>query len=207
MKKILIFAAFCLISFHILSQSTIDSIYFEPPIPTSDDTIYLYTDLTFPSTGCPLDNAGATVSDGKIIAWSHHCLGAATAICYATDTIKIDPLSAGEYTVIFSLTAGQDAIPCTPGIMVDDMDTVSIKITQSTAVIDSSPELLKIHPNPTIDMLYFSFPLPEHAALYSMSGEAILELKAETTVFDISHLDAGVYVLRSAQMAWKIIKI
>ena len=207
MKKILLFTLSLFITLQLCSQSTIDTIYFDPAIPTTADTIYLFADLTFPSTGCPLDNAGSSVVDNNIIAWTHHCIGAATAICNATDTIKIAPLAAGEYNVILSLTAGFDAIPCTPGIIVDDMDTIGLKIIESTATEDHSIEQMKIHPNPTMEYINFSSPLPAPGALFSMSGKSVLEIKAKANRINISHFEAGVYVLRCQQRAWKIIKI
>ena len=156
MKKLTLLISLFFVFQALNAQSIIDSIYFEPEVPTTNDTIYVYTDLVFPSTGCVLEEKGSSFVDGKLYAWTHHCLGAATAICETTDTFKIDPLPAGEYPMILTLTTGLGELPCTPGIIADDVDTVYFKVVQvSSTEMETSVELI-IFPNPAKDRIQFN---------------------------------------------------
>jgi len=91
-----------------------------PTNPSSNDTIYFYADLQFPSSDCQLDFASHTIVGNTIIANTQHCLGMLFAMCNATDTFMLLPLPAGSYTFDLTLTSGSGGPPCTPGIAIDD---------------------------------------------------------------------------------------
>lgn len=91
-----------------------------PTNPSSNDTIYFYADLQFPSSDCQLDFASHTIVGNTIIANTHHCLGMLSAMCNATDTFMLLPLPSGSYTFDLTLTSGFGGPPCTPGIAIDD---------------------------------------------------------------------------------------
>lgn len=91
-----------------------------PINPSSNDTIYFYADLQFPSSDCQLDFTNHTIVGNTIIANTQHCLGMLSAMCNATDTFMLLPLPVGSYTFDLTLTSGGVGPPCTPGIAIDD---------------------------------------------------------------------------------------
>ena len=52
-----------------------------------------------------------------------------SAICYNTDTFKINPLSTGTYTFDLTLSSGFGGPPCTAGIVPDDYDTITFYVS------------------------------------------------------------------------------
>ena len=76
---------------------SISSLTISPVNPNNTDTVYIYTELLFTSTGCPLDIKSYDIAGNNILASTQHCLGIATAICNTIDTFKLNPLTGGTY--------------------------------------------------------------------------------------------------------------
>ena len=129
MKKLLLLLLYVpLIGFGQM-QSSIVSLTVSPTYPTETDTIYIYASLSFSSSSCPLDVKSYGISGNNISASTQHCLGMLAAICYSTDTFKINPLPTGTYAFDLTLSSGFGGPPCTPGVVPDDYDTISFNVS------------------------------------------------------------------------------
>jgi hypothetical protein len=134
-----------------LCAQTIDNITVSPNLPTTDDSIFIFVECTFPNMSCKPFTQDVSQDSSNIYASALHCVGSLTAICTYTDTFKFTPLSAGDYTFFFTLNAGQAPEPCTPGILPYDNDSVEFTVTTATTISDIShdPLSFSIHGNLT----------------------------------------------------------
>ena len=110
-------------------QGSISSLTISPTYPTETDTVYIYAELLFSSSNCPLDIKSYIISGNNIAASTQHCLGMLATICNTIDTFKINPLSVGSYTFDLTLSSGFGGPPCTPGIIPDDYDTITFNVS------------------------------------------------------------------------------
>ena len=150
MKKLpslLVIALF--LSLNSISQ-TIVSISMTPANPNSNDSIQIIVEEMFPSGGCE-GTAYHSVNGNVINADALHCLGQLTVICTDYDTINLAPLNAGLYLFVFTLSTGQ-GIPCSPGIVPDDVDTLIFTVDNGTGIINTKYDIpFSIISNPGTD--------------------------------------------------------
>ena len=127
-------------------QGSISSLTISPTYPTETDTVYIYAELLFSSSNCPLDIKSYIISGNNIAASTQHCLGMLATICNTIDTFKINPLSAGAYTFDLTLSSGFGGPPCTPGVVPDDYDTITFNVSAFVGIEEHSTnkELIKI---------------------------------------------------------------
>jgi hypothetical protein len=185
-----------LFSFQLISaQSMILSIATEPADPSTKDTILIFAEYQFPSSACLLDSKGATPIDFQIQAYSHYCLGPLTALCHALDTFKIDPLPEGEYSFMLNLSSGMGDVPCSPGIVIDDLDTLNFTVSSLSQTEDPDQSDFYLFPNPTIDQLTFSAPLQTDANIMNISGRIIRSISSGSVSIDVADLPSGIYLL------------
>jgi type IX secretion system substrate protein len=186
----------------------INSITHVPANPASADTIYFYADLSFPSGTCNEHTQLSGVAAPYVYAGALHCLGMLTFICNYTDTFKIDPLPAGNYTFVFHLDAGGLPSPCTPGIVTGPTDSVQFTVSPVTLVsqVKSGKQDVMIFPNPagnTIKLQMsndFSNKKNKSLVIYSVEGLEIgsrkLEAGDQDSEVNISDLSNGIYFCR-----------
>ena len=127
-------------------QGSISSLTISPTYPTETDTVYIYAELLFSSSNCPLDIKSYIISGNNIAASTQHCLGMLATICNTIDTFKINPLSVGSYTFDLTLSSGFGGPPCTPGVVPDDYDTITFNVFTFVGIEEHSTnkELIKI---------------------------------------------------------------
>ena len=144
-KLILIFLCLPIIGFGQMLGS-ISSLTISPVNPNNTDTVYIYAELLFTSSGCPLDMKSHSVLGNNIVASTQHCIGIAAAICNTTDTFKINPLAEGTYTFDLTLSSGAGGPPCTAGIVADDNDVITFNVVTSVGIEEQTTkkELLKV---------------------------------------------------------------
>ena len=131
MKKItLIFLVF-VISIVKSQMSWINGISISPSNPTELDSITVFVDLSFAYSDCPLDHKYISILGNDIQSSSHHCQGPMAAICNTTDTLQLAPLPLGTYKLVHTSTSGSGAVPCTPGFVVDDVDSIYFDVVSS----------------------------------------------------------------------------
>jgi hypothetical protein len=125
--------------------SSISSFTISPVNPNNTDTVYIYAELLFTSSDCPLDMKSHSVLGNNIVASTQHCLGMLTTICNTTDTFKLNPLAVGTYTFDLTLSSGGGGPPCTAGIVPDDNDIISFSVVNSVGIEEQTTkkELLR----------------------------------------------------------------
>ena len=125
---------------------SISSLIVAPANPNNTDTVYIYAELLFTSSGCPLDFKSFNIVGNNILASTQHCIGIAAAICNTTDTFKLNPLLAGTYLFDLTLSSGGGGPPCTAGIVPDDSDLISFSVVNSVGIEEHTinKELLKV---------------------------------------------------------------
>ncbi len=124
---------------------SISSLTISPVNPNNTDTVYIYAELLFTSTGCPLDIKSYNIVGNNILASTQHCLGIAAAICNTTDTFKLNPLLAGTYLFDLTLSSRGGTPPCTAGVVPDDNDVITFNVVASVGIEEQTTkkELLR----------------------------------------------------------------
>ena len=127
-------------------QGSIISLTIFPTYPTNTDTVYVYAELAFTSSSCPLDIKSYSILGNNIVASTQHCLGMLTTICNTTDTFKLNPLALGAYIFDLTLSSGFGGPPCTPGVVPDDYDTITFNVSALVGIEEhtTNKKLLKI---------------------------------------------------------------
>lgn len=188
------------------AQSMILSLMTAPEYPTTIDTIYIYAEYQFPSSPCMLDSKGVTPVGKEILAFAHYCLGPLTALCHSIDTFKLEPLPEGEYDFVLSLSTGMGDVPCSPGIIIDDLDTLSFSVSLFSGSIDLPADDFHVFPNPTSEKLFFSKALENNGKIISIKGKEIMDIPAGATEADITILPAGVYLFRTNKATFRWVR-
>ena len=124
---------------------SISSLTISPVNPNNTDTVYIYAELLFTSSGCPLDIKSHSVLGNNIVASTQHCLGMLTAICNTTDTFKLNPLAVGTYTFDLTLSTGLGPPPCTEGIISDDNYVFTFDVVTSVGIEEQTTKKELLH--------------------------------------------------------------
>ena len=182
-KKISTGVFILLLSNLFFCQGNINSISISPSYPTINDTIYVYADLQFPNSSCEFFNSSQTITANNIEISTQHCTGMLTTICNITDTIKVNPLATGYYSLNLTLTSdiNYGVIPCNGGSNTDDFATLQFNVSDPLSVINSNIINYTIRPNPSNGQ--FNISLVNNiigisnikAFIYNIEGKLILE--------------------------------
>ncbi|MEO8148028.1 MAG: T9SS type A sorting domain-containing protein [Bacteroidia bacterium] len=206
MKTKLILIIMFSIYFNNLNAQWINSLTISPANPTTNDSIFIYADCSFPSGSCDEHSQTLYISPGYIYGQATHCLGMLTFICSTSDTFKIIPLPAGTYSFLFNVNAESLPSPCTPGINPGPTDSLTFTVTDASGipVVDGSHFHFNIFPNPAKDKLRLIckdesvFNKNNSLWIYSLTGRQLLnkEITNNEMLIDISSFPAGTYLLR-----------
>ena len=163
MKKILLLLLIinCQLSINNCSaQSTILSFSTLPASPTTNDVVKVVASLSFTSGGCELSEQGHTTNASRTDAYALHCLGMLTVICPNTDTFLLGTLPAGDHTFVLSLSSGGGSPPCSPGIVIDDTDSITFTVDPGVGinVPDARAVEFMLYPNPASTFVTLSVP-------------------------------------------------
>ncbi len=151
MKNLYTIAVMLVLTFttNTANSQWINSLTILPANPTVNDTITVLADCSFFAGGCSEHTQTQTIIGNSIYASALHCVGVLTVICNYTDTFKIDPLPAGNYTFYLQVDAGQGPSPCTPGIVAGQNDSISFTVFPFTGLQEQlAQDLISIIPNP-----------------------------------------------------------
>jgi hypothetical protein len=182
-KKTLTGLFVLLLSNLIFCQGNINSVSISPSSPSINDTIYVYADLQFPNSSCEFFNSSQTITANNIEITTQHCTGMLTSICNITDTIKINPLPTGYYSLNLTLTSdiNYGIVPCNGGNNADDLAALQFNVTDPLSVLNSNIINYTIWPNPSNEQ--FNISLVNNiigisnikAFIYNVEGKLILE--------------------------------
>lgn len=197
MKNFIISLIIFLSLANMANAQSITSFNITPANPTSTDTIRIIIECTFPNGSCEGSVTGTIQTGNTIYADAMHCMGMLTVICTDFDTVIIPPQSVGQYTFIYSLSAGQ-GIPCTPGIVPDDIDTLVFDVDNSTGIIGVDDKLFSVISNSENN----SFRIHNLTAtggilkIFSSDGKLVLSQTFEAGESEISRaVKAGIYII------------
>ena len=198
MNKLFTLFAILFFSFSAKAQ-WIDSLVVSPAFPDANDTVRIYAYLTFPQGNCE-GVAYGSVAGNNIYASTLHCMGAAMFICNDVDTLVFPPLTAGTYTVYFTLSSGYGIPNCTPGFQADDEDTLMFQVSTVLDVPALPEASARIFPNPASDNLsvQISSGMIEQLQITNLIGEEVVSIAPMQSTSEISteSLENGVYFCR-----------
>jgi len=202
MKHITLLFFFCFCAFQLAQAQQILSIEISPAEPTVNDTICVIITTVFPSGGCD-GTINYVLFENDFIASSLHCLGFLTVICTDIDTIKLNPLPTGFYSFHYTLSSGFGPEgECTPGIVPNDMQSVSFFVSPPLGINDVQNTAMKAYPNPAGD--FCSMEIEEkwksnsELILSDVSGKILLVQSTQSAGLlnlNLSQLESGIYIL------------
>jgi hypothetical protein len=178
----------------------INSVSLTPANPTSNDTIRFIVNSNFPSGDCDQSTQFVQVNGNFIDAYTIHCLGFATFICNDTDTFTVNPLPQGNYTFRIQLDMGIGPVPCTPGIVPVQTDSVNFTVTTATGVGEYiQHDEIMLLPNPASEFIsvksHDSKLFPIEIQIVSVDGKRCGNyiMNDHNELIDIRHLSTGLY--------------
>jgi hypothetical protein len=205
MKKKISTSVFILLLYNLIfCQGNINSISISPTYPTINDTIYVYADLQFANSSCEYFNSSQNITANNIEITTQHCTGMLTTICNMSDTIKINPLPTGYYSLNLTLTSdiNYGIVPCNGGSNADDLAALQFNVTEPLSAISSNTINYTISPNPSngqfkISLLNNFIAITDvKAFIYSLDGKLISE-KSFNINTDLSlDLPNGLYFIQ-----------
>jgi len=200
MKHLYIILIICLTT-SLYGQGNITSIEIIPASPAITDSVYLVAHLSFSTGSCDQQSFSASVVGNNVVASSHHCVGALTVICSASDTVNLGVLAPGTYNVDLTLTSGAAPIPCTPGFAPDDNDTTSFIVIAPTEIQTHNFDF-DMAPNPAYNELRISGKSigdksNMKVAVYTQDGKLLIDAALpQNGIVNVSELSAGIYFVQ-----------
>lgn len=202
-KSLLIAVWFTLSGWAVSHGQWIQSFTVIPSNPTTSDTVRILTHCMFPAGGCSDHVQYSYVTGNEIDAFAHHCLGVLTVICNYTDTFVIPPLPVpGNYLFRFTLDIGQGSVPCMPGMIPTQKDSIIFQVTLPTSISELiQGDAVKVVPNPSTGVFLLEgldeYQYPVTATLFGVDGKLIRELVIQKPkdLLDLQRLTAGWYHL------------
>jgi hypothetical protein len=201
MKRLLILSAALMLT-QGASAQWILGFTVQPATPTSNDTVTVIASVSFPSGGCDDKTQYQSVAGSHIYAGALHCIGPLTFICNTTDTFKIPPLAAGNYTFVYQVDAGQGPSPCTPGFVPGPRDSVTFTVTSSSSIPENPSFGFGMYPLPANDIITLTFAArPDEDVVFEIIDIAGKIVVRENHLHDgmsigLQKLPAGNYIAR-----------
>lgn len=203
MKTILLFI--CGLFFSSLShgQGSILGFTVAPQSPSETDFVKVYVGLSFTSGDCPLDDKDHSTNGLVTDAYVHHCVGILTYICNTVDTFNLGYLPTGSHKFRLVLSSGAAPPPCTPGIIADDVDSISFVVSMATGISDyrQIDKAVIIYPNPIANSatirINSNLPAEElEFKLIDIFGRSVREftdIRTNEIILSRDNLDRGLY--------------
>jgi hypothetical protein len=182
------------------AQGTILSFSTLPATPTANDAVKVVASLSFTSGDCELSEQGHTTNLAHTTAYAHHCLGMLTVICYATDTFELGTLPAGDHTFVLSLSSGGGPPPCTPGIVIDDTDSITFTVDPGVGIHSPDAVDFSVYPNPASSSIVIDCGmriLNCELKITNAIGQLVHQsaIQNPQSAIDVSSLSPGLYYL------------
>jgi len=177
---------------------TITALYISPTNPTITDNITIYADVSFPLSTCNVQSVASFSFGTSIYVGANHCLGAATTICNTTDSLSINPLAAGNYSLVFDLKSAVSSSPCNVDSIPDDTNTLTFTVSDPNSLAEQTANAaFELYPNPNNGS--FNIQLEQHAigqtlSVYSADGRLQYQQKVQLATEPLNlDLDNGMY--------------
>lgn len=178
----------------------IQSVYMSPPNPTDQDLIYLFTELKFPSSGCWKIDQTTTINPFYIYNFSDYCSGNYMAVCSTFDTLKLQPLEAGNYIYHYVVNLASYLDECETNLPYDSIDVI-FTVIYSSGIADNLDNTTNID-------LYFSkldnglhIKINKYIGEYtifinSMDGKGLKKIKSKNLeqIIDLEY-KSGIYLV------------
>ena len=146
---------------------------------------------------CPLDSFSFQLNDTIHVELFYDRRGALGGFgCGTTDTLQIDSLPIGNYTIIFHTNLLTGFINQVDTLFDEDLDTAQIIITNSHS-LDLSNSIL-LYPNPVQQYLDIEVKDIEVEAIYlfNIQGQLIKNIPKAERRLDLRNLDSSLYFLK-----------
>jgi len=201
MKKLLLLFVMLNLFHQLSAQGTITGFQLIPSSPTVNDPVKVIADVMFTSGDCQLAQQGHSTTAERTDAYAHHCIGALTVICTTTDTFELGALSAGNHTFVLTLTSGGGPVPCTPGIVPDDKDSITFTVDPGVGLQEVIAQISSLYPNPASTSIQLSVGSSSWqgatASVYNSIGELLFQstIKNQTSTINIATLISGIYYI------------
>lgn len=206
MKTILLFICGLFFSTNSFGQGSILGFTIEPQYPTEADFVKVKVGLSFTSGDCPLADMDHNTNGLITEAHSHHCLGMLTVICNTIDTFNLGVLPVGVHKFRLVLSSGAAPIPCTPGVIADDVDSATFSVGRVLDVnnYSGSEHNVLVYPNPMgseAKVLINSGMVIGNAEFQLMDifGKIVLNhqnIRSGELILSKNNLDSGLYFYR-----------
>lgn len=133
-------------------------------------------------------------------------------------TEGVMPIYEGNSTITFTPAEGYDVVSVKYGEtelienMVDNTlvfdcpqtpETLNVEFSISSSVNALENAQVKVYPNPTTDILHIENN-EGVATLYDLAGQKVAA--TDDNVIDVSNLNAGVYILKTKEASFKVVK-
>lgn len=195
MKKTVL--AFFILSF--LSISTgraqrLESLYFTNSPVTEDDQIGIGAEMYFTASSCAVDKWRSEIDeDGYLRVTVEYFVGLNTQPCSLTDTVYINPVPAGDYTLIYQALSVSGTF--------SDYDTLTLSVDIGTGLSSKSKpgKGIDIFPNPANGILNIklSGETANIEAMYlrDLSGAIIKSFPRNARTLNLTDFPSGMYFL------------
>jgi len=172
-----------------------DSISISPAGATINDSVTVRSYIKIPNNCTGKDSARVKI-DGSVIKITtyhteHFPQADLTSSC--TDSVSLGKLSQGVYTLIFD----SDYLDKVNSIHYSVVDTISLRITGETAVINGRNPVLKVYPVPATHLLTVdNLEANSRYTIYDLKGQLLCTGTNISEGINVSHLRSGEYILR-----------
>ena len=193
----------CCCSLPALAQ--LHSVQIIPPNPTTQQEVFVVTEAIC-NQGCWTENSSMSSALNQTSITVSHCIGLLAFIHHKTDTFSLGMLPAGSHLV--SVQVFRNSIDsswtCPPWYFPAGSSSTSFTVSDPFDIYtprhSSSPNRLRIYPNPGPDMVNVLLPngdVSYDLRLLSLTGQQVLSTRASghKTQLNIGHLPHGTYML------------
>lgn len=201
MKKLIYILLFWFIPTTVLLAQCcpyLDNFEIVPANPTSNDTIYLISDVTTPNLGAYLGYE-LTSYDSLIFVQACYHWGLLTALQNFKDTINLGIKEAGTYNLQYTAYQSDSPYGCSP-IIGENSHTFSFEVTTINSVFTAYDTFdVNYHPNPVLDKVNIvSGQMIEHIALFDSQGKLVISdmVNELQHTLDMANIPTGVYFLK-----------
>ena len=213
MKQILLSFISITLALNSIASHVVDSLWIAPAAPITGQNITLYAAITL-STNFSIPTKTVTMQSDTVMVQFNCYIGQLPAFHSDTDSIVINSLSPGLYTIMFLVH------PCYYSVPLDTFDCnnteydtawLTFIVTDPSAIDDVNNDGVRLFPNPTTNTLQLHCTtelLNEKVTVIDALGREVYNtvLRAKSFALNTSHWVSGIYIVRVGNTVKRIIK-